>query len=273
MRIVRLAMVGAALAGIVAVCSAQNPFFGRNEFPQFRQISGLSGGGYGLDLDGWGSLSGATAFSTPLGIALGHDQVRLGADVTQFSLNHLSGSFSNNRYGSSKAFFTYGHSFGDELSVAYSYFVKSYRGDASTDLQVSYKPKGQDQVSISAGVQDIVGDGGSAGANIPGDTDTSRSIFGAITTHVPLGNNPLYLTGGWGSRRFDKGFASSSYQIIGPFRLWTEYDGFGFNEGILLAGRVHNTTEEGGPAHGFEANLMLGFIRGRYPTAALTLGF
>jgi hypothetical protein len=255
----------------VAAC-AQNPFGGVDGFPQFRQISGLSGGGYGLDIDGWGSLGGATAFSTPLGIALGHDQVRVGGGDTAFSWKYFPKRFEDDSHGSGKAFFTYGHSFDDQFTLTYSYLVKSFKGDASTNLQMAYKPRGQDSISTSLGVQDLIGNGGSA-LNGPTQNDLSRSIFGAVTYKVPTGSTPVYVSAGYGSLRFDKGFANASYRVLYPVRLWAEYDGFGFNEGLLISYRSHERSEDSPATHAFEADLCLGVIRGRYPTAAITLGF
>jgi hypothetical protein len=265
--------VGVVLVAFVGIANAQkSPFIGKNEFPQFRQISGLSGGGYGLDADGWGSLDGATAFSTPLGIALGHDQFRIDGADTAFSLNHLPRGISNDPRGTAKAFLSYGHSFG-ELNFAYTYFVKSGEGDSVTNLQVSYSRGRTYDPAVSFGVQDLVGNGGSAGQGIPGDSETSRSFFGALTVPVALNGEPLFLSGGYGSRRFQKGFASASYRFWGPFRGWTEYDGFGINEGLLVGYRSRGLTEDGAKQHAFEADLLLGFIRGRYPTIGLTVGY
>jgi hypothetical protein len=266
--VLRLLSSAAVLTVLFSFGNAQrNPFLGKDQFPQFRQLSGLSGGGYGLDANGWGSLSGAVAFSTPLGYALGHDQFRLGLGETSFSSGNISAHETTG-----KAFVTYGHSFGD-VNVAYSYFVKSKFGDASSDLQLSYAPKNASNPGFSVGVQDIKGSGGAAGTFIPGDKDLSRSLFAAATFSVPVGSTPLYFSGGWGTRRFDKGFASASYQLASPLRLWTEYDGWGFNEGVLLAMRPNGLDSEGQPKHAFEADLLLGMIRGRFPTASLTIGF
>ncbi len=246
----------------------QNPFLGRSEFPQYRQISGLSGGGYGVDLKGRGSLTGPTAFSTPLGVALGHDEVRLGGGDTGFSFQHLPDRFANTSRGSGKAFLTYGLSFRN-VNFAYSYFLKSFRGDAATNLQASYYSGKKNTPSVSVGVQDIVGHGGSAGDGVAGDSDSSRSLFAAATMPIlAVKGEPVYLTAGWGTRRFGKGFSSASYRLSQPLRLWAEYDGFGFNEGILVSYQT-----KGFKRRPFEANLLLGVIRGRYPTVALTIGF
>lgn len=265
-----LALITASIAGSAA--AQHNPFLGKDEFPQFRQLSGLSGGGYGLDLDGWGSLSGATAFSTPIGIALGHDQFRLTGNETYYSSSQINFPRGSNPFATGKASFMYGHTFG-QFNLAYSYFVKSDKGDASTNLQLSYVPKNPNEPALSVGVQDIVGHGGAAGTGIPGDTDLSRSLFAAATYSFPVGGTPLYVSGGWGTRRFDKGFASASYQLFGPLRLWGEYDGFGLNEGVLLGYRPNSFDADMHKQHSFEADLLLGLVRGRYPTVGLTLGF
>lgn len=259
---------------VTALCSSAlgqtRPFLGEAHFPQFRQVSGLSGGGYGLDLDGWGSLDGPTALSTPLGVALGHDQVRATGNDTFFGFNSFAHANSTGKIG-----LMYGHTFGS-FNLAYTYFIKSNAGDASTNLQLSYDPHNAAIPNVSFGVQDIVGNGGSAGQFQPTDNESSRSFFGALTYKVPIGptgSTPLYLSGGWGTRRFGKGFASATYQLAGPLRIFTEFDGFGFNEGFLLAYRNHGMNDEDQPQHAFEADLMLGLIQGHYPTVGVTLGF
>lgn len=253
-----------------AVALCQNQFTGEDQFPQFRSLSGLSGGGYGLNYKGWGSTSGATAYSTPIGYALGRDQFRVSGVETAFKLHPI-----NDQTSTGKASFMFGHTFGERVNLAYSYFVKSNHGDASTNLQLQLIPNHPQDPSFSIGVQDIGGHGGSAGEGAPTDKRSSRSFFGVVTTPVPTtpGGKPLYISGGWGTRRFGKGFASASYQLATPLRIWAEYDGFGVNEGILLTYRPNGTDEEGNDKRAFEANLLLGLAKSKWPTLAITLGF
>ena len=54
-----------------------DPLDGFAQYPQFRNLSGLAGGGYGVDVEGRASLSGPTAFSTPVAYVMGHNQWRI----------------------------------------------------------------------------------------------------------------------------------------------------------------------------------------------------
>lgn len=73
-----------------------DPTIGPGQFPQFRNLSGLSGGGYGVDSQGYSSLSGPTAFSTPIAHVLGRGHFRLELAKASFGLfPNISGRGSN----------------------------------------------------------------------------------------------------------------------------------------------------------------------------------
>src|SRR5690242_16955907 len=101
-----------------------NPFVGPGQYPQFRNLSGLAGGAYGLDAEGEGSLSGPTAYSTPIAYVLGHDQFRIGIGKASFS---TSPNFDNN-HSNGKGIFTFGHTFGS-FNFAVTDFIKSAQWD------------------------------------------------------------------------------------------------------------------------------------------------
>src|SRR5271166_4257866 len=83
----------------------RNPFIGAGDYPQFRVLSGLAGGSYGVDERGYGSLSGPTAYSTPTAFVLGRDQFEIGIGKTSFSLEP---NFDNN-HSNGKGIISYGH--------------------------------------------------------------------------------------------------------------------------------------------------------------------
>lgn len=263
---IRAAAAGLAFAAAVAA-PAKGPFLGPNQFPQFRTLSGMSGAGFGLDFEGFGSLNGPTAFSTPIAYVLGHNQFRLTAGETLFDKHKI-----NHTTLAGKASLQYGATFG-RFNIDAGVLVKSGRFDTAINAQVQYIPSSERSTSFSVGVQDIRGKAGSAGEDVPGDSESSRSIFGVVTQPFTLANRTVFFSGGIGTRRFQKGFASLSGQLTGPVRLWAEYDGFGFNEGILLAAGGAKLGDSYAKRKGEEADLMIGFARGRYLTAALTIGF
>jgi hypothetical protein len=253
------------LAGVVLLLGATpavaaDPFAGPQRFPQFRNISGLSGGGFGVDVDGRRSLAGPAAFSTPIAHVLGHGQWQL---VAGGSSSRRSLSFGG---VNGTAALGYGHTFG-RLNVMASVMALSRVEDLAVNLQVQLPPDPLGRWAFSVGVQDIGGGGGAAGEGVPGDERSSRSFFGVVTGRISEGARPLYLSAGVGSNRFKHGFASASLQVAEPLRVWAEYDGFGVNIGILAATR---SLADRRPV---DLVLSLGLLKGRYPAVAASLGF
>ncbi len=70
------------LSGLAAACCAQSDLIGKNQYPQFRTLSGLSGCGYGVLLDGTPSFDGAMALSTPIAQSLSAGRIAIGAGDT-----------------------------------------------------------------------------------------------------------------------------------------------------------------------------------------------
>src|SRR5579863_5468349 len=78
---------------------AQTNLAGPHEYPAFRTISGLPGGGFGVTPDGVPSFNGAMAFSTPIGYSLSNWNGTLSAantsDYAFFRLPHIRGNQGN----------------------------------------------------------------------------------------------------------------------------------------------------------------------------------
>jgi len=239
-----------------------DPTIGFNQFPQFRNLSGLSGGGYGLDEWGRGSLSGATAYSTPIAYVLGHDQVRL--NIGYMSFDSLPRFSSDNINGSGTV--VYGHTFGS-FNVAISDMFKSNSLDQAYNLQVGFIPPRHWPVTLSVGVQDWQGNGGSAGETEPTDKNSAQSYFGVMTYKIATKRSPLYVSLGVGTHRFARVFESASYQVLEPLRVWVEQDGYGVNFGLLYTYKPHKSPSS------FEWNTTVGFVKGQYFTIFTGIGF
>lgn len=234
---------------------------GRNRFPQFRNLSGLAGSGYGVGADGYSSLSGPTAFSTPVAHVIGRSQWRIGFGGTN------SVSASRPLLGvNGTAVITYGHTIG-RYNVALTDMVLSSGGDQAFHLQAQYIPSPEIPWVVSVGVQDAGGGGGSAGTDVPGDSDSSRSLFGVATLRLDTDAGPLYLSAGIGTRRFMHPFVSASYQVARPLRLWAERDGFAWNVGALW------TYRQGSGPRVVEGNLLVGLMEGGNFAVAVGIGF
>src|SRR5579862_2630816 len=141
-----------------AAPAQQNPFLGANQYPQYRNISGLAGGGYGVDALGYASLSGPTAYSTPTAYVLGHDQFRLGIGKISFD----SDPDWNSNHSNGKGIVTFGHTFG-QFNFTFTDLFKSLSRDQAYNLQIAYQPSKHAVLVPSIGVQDLLGHGGSAG--------------------------------------------------------------------------------------------------------------
>lgn len=257
----RLILVLLLMGVPVAALGQEDPLIGVDRFPQFRNLSGLSGSGYGLDSRGYYSLSGPTALSTPVGPALGHNQVHLaiarasrdaGPSVLRFANGTVVGSF--------------GVTLGN-MNVAVSDMLLSQQLDQAFNFQVQVPTPLASRWTGSFGVQDIGGGGGSSGDGAPGDSRTSRSFFGVVTYRADTGRDPVYLSAGWGTRRFANLFGSLSYRVTGPVRVWVEHDGFGVNEGMLLGWRLRDGRRAP------ELTALFGYIESKYLVLSAGIGF
>ena len=263
-------MLAAPLAQVLCVVSSlcapqprdHEPNIGPGQYPQYRQISGLAGGGYGLDEAGRESLSGPTAFSTPIGYVLGHDRFQIAASLESFNSTPAVGIGTSNGH----ALVSYGHTFG-AFNVMASDLVKSHYLDNAYNVQAGVLADSRSGLALSVGVQDVRGVGGSAGYGIPTDMNSSRSLFGVMTGRLRSWGGTYYLSAGAGTHRFGKGFASVSHQIVVPVRTWVEYDGWGINEGVLIT----RPMRAGKAALAFNGDVAL--IRSRFFTISTGIGF
>jgi hypothetical protein len=192
---------------------------------------------------------------------LGHSHVEVLGSIASFT-----GGPDFGRHNA-KGAIEYGHSFGP-VNVLVSDLFKSSAWDQAYNIQLGWAPKEQDKWALSVGVQDITGTGGSAGEGFPlDDAKSSRSFFGAATFQANAGRHPVFITAGAGTRRFKNAFASVSSPIARYARLWAEYDGFGFNEGILLASKVGAGKRSAG------LDLSIGYLKSRYFVLSTGIGF
>jgi hypothetical protein len=240
----------------------QESFRGAGRFPQFRNLSGLAGGGFGVNSSGDRSLEGATAFSSPIAYVLGHRQLH----ITYASLSFDSLPNFDRPRSNGTAALMYGHTLG-RFNVAGTFLIKSLDGDQVYNVQVQYQPHERSRWSFSLGAQDIEGRGGAAGEGAEGDGGMSRSIFGVVTYRFYALNRPIYVSLGSGRRRFGRIFGSVSMPIARSTRFWLEQDGFGINYGLLFASRPFGSRSR------FEWNTTIGLVQGRYFVLAGGIGF
>ena len=237
-----------------------DPTVGVNRFPQFRNLSGLAGGGFGVNSDGYRSLEGPVALSTPVAYVLGRGQFRLGTARAAF---RSEPRFYRAANGTSTIM--YGHTLGRFNTAVTAMFLSSV-ADEAINVQAQYISSPGSLWTGSMGLQDVGGGGGSSGENFPGDTRQSRSFFAVATYRWDTARDPVYLSAGMGTKRFRQGFVSASTRVAKPLRIWAEHDGFGLNAGGVL------TLNSGRGKSGVEWNFLYGMMKLKYAVGAVVVG-
>ena len=264
-----LRQLGVTTTIITATCAfAQTNIIGPHEYPQFRTLSGLSGGGFGVRPDGTPAFDGAMALSTPIGYSLGHWNGTLTASNTSdywfFRLPHITG-YEGKDDSIGKFSGCGGVTLGHFGSLCGSFMVVSSQWDTEFNLQYQ-APLFYKNVGISAGVQDTAGTRYDRATGLPGRR-SSQSWFSAATVPLKCG---VYVSGGWGTRRFDKGFANVSVPIGDRFKAIVEEDGLGVNEMVAWNPKAVESYKLFGRA--ITTTMMLGFIDSRYAVWSLNFG-
>lgn len=249
-----------SFVAVAGLACAQSELAGPDNFPQFRGLSALPGGGICLMPDGNPGADGALAFSTPVGFALGHYRLNFGLSVVSDSGKFVG--FRNSKFeneGNGTGYIMGGAELGSVGRASVSFMVLSSFGDNAWNIQ--FQPGRQEgPVWYSVGVQDVFGHGGSSGEGFPGDDQTSRSFYGVATGRVA---ENTYVSLGGGSRRFQKGFFNASTNISPDFKGMVEHDGFNWNLGVAYT----LGTDHADPAR--SVTMFLGYVRGKYLTWSL----
>jgi hypothetical protein len=212
------------------------------------------------------------AYSTPIGHTLGGWSLAAGAGTISSRRNYVF--FTNENVdkvkGNGTAFFVAGLDLEHAGSLAGGFTFLSGVGDNVSSLQ--YSPRAKGKLQWSLGCQDLGGSGGSSGTGQPGDERTSRSFYTAATYQISEG---VYATGGIGTRRFQKGFASVSANLGERFKIFAEHDGFGLNYGLAFSpGPLHRVTGWGAETiKTAEITLFMGIVQGRYAAWSLVASF
>ena len=229
MRSVNLVRTSISLTclAVVSVAGAQT-LSGPGQYPQFRNMSGFSGGLFGVTREGVPSMRGAMAISTPIGYSLSDYHVALGY-ASQSIDRRLrfpdSSGDSARANGTAQGIIGLRTKFG---SLAFSDMVHSKLGDSVLNLQFQFKSN-VPKFGLSVGVQDAFSTGGAAGQDIPGDNDISRSYWVAATYEFAPG---IHGTIGKGDRRFKGVFASASANVSPRLKFVAEYDTFNINYAV-----------------------------------------
>ncbi len=259
------------LLAFSAAALAQSELVGKDQFPQFRTLSGLVAGGYGLNMNGTPDFKGAMSLSTPVGQSLGPGRFAFGLANT--SSDSRPRFFDNGHdarsNGTAEGMMGVGTPIGN---LTIGGMVLSTKGDSVLNLH--FQPRlGMSQFALGFGVQDTFSTGGSSGESIdiPQGGGLSRSLYVVVTTQFA---DSGYISAGIGTRRFKRGFGNISYNILSPVKALAEYDGFNWNVGLGFdLGHFGIGSIGGDPDRKVNAQAYLGYVRGKYFTWAFSLSF
>jgi hypothetical protein len=265
MRVAKLLSIVTAILALCAFAGAQQAFSHLGQYSQFRNISGLPGGTFGVNRDGSPGIGGAMSLSTPIAYSLGG--------------GHFAGALANTSYDSRFRTMTKAkrNDFGFKsngtatgmagvstpigkitvgMSVASGAFENSY--------SLLYTPKQNNgKITFGFGAEGLFAAGGFIGPGLHSDVDRASSVFAVATAELGDG---LYASVGTGTARFSKGFVNASYGIGGRFRAIVEHDGFGWNYGVGAEIAKIRTGKGAIRLNGFA-----GMVQGRY--AFWSMGF
>jgi hypothetical protein len=264
-------ITGLLISSLVSMAFGQSDFAPTGQYPQFRGESGLPGSGFGIDSKGNPNFAGAMAYSTPIAYSLSNWHFSMDAenasDYGFFRLPHLTGH-SGKQDSNGKLNFMTGIPLDRFGALTLSYTVLSSLGDAAINFQyqVPYEYRG---VAFSFGCQDYRGSVHNAGAEgEPGGNGTSTSYYGVVTAPLPDG---IYVSAGYGDRRFKYGFANASIPLGDRFKAVVEHDGFDFNEAIAYHPNIPASFKFFG--HQADATIMIGYEKSKYAFWSINLSF
>lgn len=241
-----------------------DPFLGAEQFPQFRDVSGLPGDGFGLLVDGTPSINGAMALATPIAFSLGNGIFNIGGSTRSFDsapqFPNLSSSDPNP--SSSKLQGMAGvHTPIGNLSGTFEVLSAELDQVYNFELQL---PLNWDKGGVAFGVQNLTGRHEAAAAFSPGENAQSRSYF-AVSTYEFLPND--YVSLGYGDVRFRGPFGNVSVLAAPRLKVTTEYDTFSFNTGVAYSfGGIRNLQNT-------DFTLWVGYLEERYASIVFNFSF
>lgn len=255
----------ALCVAVSALAFSQDDLVGTQKYPQFRVLSGLPGGGFGVLPNGKTGNTGAAALATPIGYTLGSGSYAIG----YYSTSSGSNPFRFDRQDS-KVNFSNGTGFymGGVTYRGYhatlSNTILSTSLDNVFNFQVS--PPAFGKLGLSAGVQDVFDTGGASGPTDRLDPHVSRSFYVVGTYEVA---SKTYVSLGKGERRFEGLFGNASFPISDRVRVLAEYDGFNLNGGVLYnTGRGQRLNPRDASP---DVSIFLGTVRGKYGTIGIAV--
>ncbi len=254
-RLLALSLLACSCLGYSQDLSKPGQYF------QFRKMSSLSGGGFGVTVNGDPSIDGAMSFTTPIAYSLGGGYYQLGLgsrsndNLPRFiNLNNTS---HNSSSGDAEFMAGISTNFGH---FTFGYEAVSYEKDTVFHLEYQLPIK-SDKLGVAVGSQDITN-------RQEGGAISSRSFYEVNTYEYAKGD---HVSIGYGDARFHGPFFNTDYLINSKFKATFEYDTFTFNPGLgYSCGRIK------GLGKAFEPNeitLFAGYLNFHYATVAVSIVF
>lgn len=196
-------------------------------YADFRYMSGLPGGGYGVSQDGRVGFDGAMQMNTPIAYTPG-----AGEYAVIGSTSATNGGFPTS-VNDEEANSTLALGFGTTIRGHALWITDMVVGSGWQDainLQFQLSPERENRPAISIGITDLTNDFYSLYSQ--SNIHDSRSFFVAATQQFGDERHPFWATLGFGNRRFnDHPFAGLSYQANPRVKVMAEYDGWNVNAG------------------------------------------
>ena len=221
----------AAVGCVGSLAQAQNNLYGPGQFPQFRDMAGLSGNGFGVLRDGRIGIRGALSLSTPIAHVIGNNQAVVGLSGrsvdTQFRwINTTTTDQSQKADATGQLMYGVTTPYGN---IAYTHLVVSAFFDSVINLQ--FQPKlNCEKLALSVGVHNLADRPHAAGDTFLEDQALSRSWFVVGTYELGEGN---FVSLGKGDVRYKGVFGSVNAQIGNSYKGFAEYDSFNWNYGVV----------------------------------------
>ncbi|HUS80658.1 MAG TPA: hypothetical protein VM283_05270 [Armatimonadota bacterium] len=221
---VALAVCAVALGSLVSAAADGREFV---DYPEFRYVSALPGGGWGVTPDGRPGFEGAIQTNIPVAYT----------PCTGVILGYASGSFDstpriefsgNNVNGTATVAFGLGS---PGHGIYFCEMGTSNHWEPAQNLQVQLVPASEDRPALAIGVQDMfrnrderVGDRGNG----------ADSYYAVVTQQFGPPEHPFFASAGVGSKRFNGIFGGVSWRAADQVTLMAEYDGWNINAGAAF---------------------------------------
>jgi hypothetical protein len=241
---------------------------GKGQFPQFRNLSGLPGGGFAVTPEGAPDVRGALSLSTPIAYSLTDSRIvvqyasQSNDRRFRFDSPRQEGIRGTNATGTAMIGLPI-----DDWRVTLTGMFLSSDHDSVLNVHVQ-PPLGGKDWAVGFGAQDFFSTGGAAGTNHPNDRDLSRSLYAVGTYRFAEG---IYVSGGVGTERFKKGFVGASAPVGDSARVSLEQDGYGFNGFALY--EVKALERVSGTKRDARVLLGVGLVKMKHPVWSVGLSF